>query len=550
MDNTDYRITLDITDMSAPISLNVKQGDAGRIIEVHLSREGVPVAIESGSYAVFAGKKPDGKVLWNSCTIQDNRILYEITKQTTAVVGWVPVQIRLYRPGGKLVTSPDFVLIVDGTVTEDDEIIIISENEVTALTELVSEARDVIDLAGKVEGKSAYQVAVDNGFEGTEEEWLESLVGRPGKTGPKGDSTTISLRYGISSEPMENTVVVWQDTIPQMSETYPYLWIEISTETTTSTGGSIVIEKGIIGYYSVPNSGGNENQGGTGLSETASNALITLLKNASYVRVDMYPELKTLADELGVELTDYIPATGITLSESALSFTTEDTQTIVAILTPDNASDPVVWSSSDDAVATVSGGVVTPVASGDCIITATAGNVSAKCRVNVKLLGMPIYTLKDLTRTFKADTDYFSTTSNNHLKIVTTSASVYGISNADTYTDGANPAAGKGANPATEWFTIPAGATCEFYVLNGTGSGDLASESSNAYIRLVLANGSNWSGDVAAGLEVKCSSFITGAKTVVTVEQDTVVGALAAKLYATGEVEGDLVLTVNGVRYL
>ena len=82
-------------------------------------------------------------------------------------------------------------------------------------------------------------------------------IGIQGPPGKDGSSTTISLRYGISSEPMENTVVVWQDTIPQMSETYPYLWIEISTETKTSTGGSIVIEKGIIGYYSTPDSGGN-----------------------------------------------------------------------------------------------------------------------------------------------------------------------------------------------------------------------------------------------------------------------------------------------------
>lgn len=31
------------------------------------------------------------------------------------------------------------------------------------------------------DGKSAYQIAVDNGFNGTEVEWLESLKGTPGK---------------------------------------------------------------------------------------------------------------------------------------------------------------------------------------------------------------------------------------------------------------------------------------------------------------------------------------------------------------------------------
>ena len=37
------------------------------------------------------------------------------------------------------------------------------------------------------EGASAYEVAVANGFIGTEKEWLESLKGKDGAVGPKGD---------------------------------------------------------------------------------------------------------------------------------------------------------------------------------------------------------------------------------------------------------------------------------------------------------------------------------------------------------------------------
>lgn len=39
---------------------------------------------------------------------------------------------------------------------------------------------------GGSSGKSAYEIAVDNGFEGTEEEWLESLKGEQGEQGPPG----------------------------------------------------------------------------------------------------------------------------------------------------------------------------------------------------------------------------------------------------------------------------------------------------------------------------------------------------------------------------
>ncbi|MBO6237781.1 MAG: hypothetical protein J6N50_03220, partial [Bacteroidales bacterium] len=47
------------------------------------------------------------------------------------------------------------------------------------------------------EGKSAYRVAVDNGFVGTEEEWLASLVGSPGPRGPRGYPTdVVNTRYG------------------------------------------------------------------------------------------------------------------------------------------------------------------------------------------------------------------------------------------------------------------------------------------------------------------------------------------------------------------
>lgn len=42
------------------------------------------------------------------------------------------------------------------------------------------------EFVGGRDGKSAYEIAVEHGFEGTEEEWLESLVGPPGPPGPEG----------------------------------------------------------------------------------------------------------------------------------------------------------------------------------------------------------------------------------------------------------------------------------------------------------------------------------------------------------------------------
>lgn len=53
-----------------------------------------------------------------------------------------------------------------------------------------------LQLTGIIEGPqgdSAYQVAVQNGFQGTEEEWLASLKGEKGDVGPKGEKGDIGL---------------------------------------------------------------------------------------------------------------------------------------------------------------------------------------------------------------------------------------------------------------------------------------------------------------------------------------------------------------------
>ena len=80
---------------------------------------------------------------------------------------------------------------------------------------------------------------------------------------------------------------------------------------------------------------------------------------------------------------EQIPCTGITLDQSTLTFTAAGTQTLTATVTPSNTTDEVVWSSDDNMVATVSGGVVTARANGSATITATCGAYSATCAVSV-----------------------------------------------------------------------------------------------------------------------------------------------------------------------
>lgn len=83
-----------------------------------------------------------------------------------------------------------------------------------------------------------------------------------------------------------------------------------------------------------------------------------------------------------------IPVSEVMLSQTQLELVQGGTFTLIATVLPDNATDnTVVWSTTDAAVATVSGGVVTAVAEGTATITATAGGVSASCTVTVKKAG-------------------------------------------------------------------------------------------------------------------------------------------------------------------
>lgn len=73
--------------------------------------------------------------------------------------------------------------------------------------------------------------------------------------------------------------------------------------------------------------------------------------------------------------------TAISLSSSSEEIVKDNTATITATTTP--SGQHVVWSTSNSAVATVAGGVITAVAVGTAVITAASGNYSASCAVTV-----------------------------------------------------------------------------------------------------------------------------------------------------------------------
>ena len=149
MNDSIKRISLDIHSTSSGETVNAKRGDTARKLIISLVDGGLPYIIGEDCSAVFIGKKPDRKVLFNDCvikddcTIKDNTIIYQFTEQTTAAEGRVNCEIQLYGADKKLITSPKFTINVFGTVyNEGDEVE--SSDEFNALTSLIADTQKAV----------------------------------------------------------------------------------------------------------------------------------------------------------------------------------------------------------------------------------------------------------------------------------------------------------------------------------------------------------------------------------------------------------------------
>lgn len=187
-------ITLENVRATSDITTRVRLKDGGLAIDWSGMSE-IKAWIFSDAQKALAGR----------CVVsvdqEDDTLLlceYAATKPQYLGVNRIVVQCR-YNGRLKTYDKPAFNLVARTAELAGDQIVLddpvvdvaievqdvsssILDTILAACIKATEEAQAMIDMHRGLPGKSAYQVAVDNGFEGTEDEWLASLVGDDGKS--------------------------------------------------------------------------------------------------------------------------------------------------------------------------------------------------------------------------------------------------------------------------------------------------------------------------------------------------------------------------------
>jgi len=169
----------------------VEQGYTGTEEDFGKMLNEVPNAVKDAKQAV----KDSKEVLQNPPKIVDgNWYIYDYVSDTyqdsginavgdafTIVKTYPSIQAMEDDYNNPEVKTGQFVMIDTGNVENEEDSRLYLKGD--------TEWKFISDLSGAqgIQGLSAYQVAVQHGFEGTEDEWLISLKGEKGETGPKGD---------------------------------------------------------------------------------------------------------------------------------------------------------------------------------------------------------------------------------------------------------------------------------------------------------------------------------------------------------------------------
>lgn len=186
MEHVEHRIKLDLMKAGLQGQVIVKKADSdSRKINIFLSSAAGPYNMKDITSAILRAEKPDGKVMFNSCTVCEDRLEYIITTQTIAATGTVTCEITLMSSTGQVLVTPQFEIIVADIIYSDTEIE--STNEYTALEEAIKKAAALKDGTTFTPSVSDEGVLSWSNSDGKENPAAVNIKGPKGDPGAKGD---------------------------------------------------------------------------------------------------------------------------------------------------------------------------------------------------------------------------------------------------------------------------------------------------------------------------------------------------------------------------
>lgn len=355
-------------------------------------------------------------------------------------------------------------------------------------------------------GKSAYEVAVDEGYSGTEASWVASLKGEKGDKGDTGNvqvdgdgnvlivnnledggtgagfsaemGKRVAGREATDRQRIDAIVAILKKSVFTDDQTASFAALDELANATDSisldktsylfngVGGTMTLTA-----YTDP-SGKSVTWSSNNTSVvTVSNGVVTAIAEGT-ATITATSGGKTAACVVQVQA---FQVDSVTLNKSSITSsgdTVGTTEQLTATTSPAGGS--IVWSSSDTAVATVDNtGLVTFVGNGTCTITATSGTVSASCSVTVSGIKQVFSVSKSLSNVTidSPNTNIESVVEGTHLVLEFTASSSHVIENTSTVTMGG---VAQTLNIAQDGLT----ASCEI----ASVSGDIAIVMSAEYV--------------------------------------------------------------------
>ena len=239
MERVEHRIKLNLMKAGLQGQVIVKKADSdSRKINIYLSSAAGPFDMSDIASAILRAEKPDGKVMFNSCTVCEDRLEYIITTQTIAATGTVTCEITLTSKSGQVLVTPRFEIIVADIIYSDSEIE--STNEYTALEEAIKKAaalKDGTTFTPRVSDEGVLSWTNEDGKDNPAAVNIKGPNGDKGEPGAKGETgvgiATCNLFYQYGNSNVTPPTGSWTTVIPS-SATGEYLWTRIQF---TYTGG-------------------------------------------------------------------------------------------------------------------------------------------------------------------------------------------------------------------------------------------------------------------------------------------------------------------------